>query len=689
MRRPLRHPPHVFLQVESMLVSWNWLREYVSLDVPVETLTQRLMMTGLNLESVAPANDDFAVDLEVTSNRPDCLGHIGVAREASVLFHRPLNIPAARPVEQGPAIASLTSVEIAAPDLCPQYQARLIRGVKIGPSPAWMQQRLTTLGLRPVNNVVDITNYVLLECGQPLHAFDFDKLRGRRIVVRRAAPGEKLFAIDQREYALAPEMCVIADAERPVAIAGVMGGLETEIGPATQNVLIEVAEFTPMSVRDTARRLNLHSDSSYRFERGVDRRNLDWASRRCAELILELAGGELCAGHVFAGVAPPPRGEPIVLRFAQICRLLGIDISPNEAVRILESLGLHQVSAAVDGVCRFVPPSWRRDLTREIDLIEEIARVHGYELIPEDVLVPLEVGARTLRDRVTDRAQEVLLAAGFSEAITLSFVGEELHGLFRPWTAAPPLRVEHSSRQRENLLRQSLVPSLLAVRRQNERHGCFNARLFEQARVYLAADPGAPGSERLLLSFVSGLDFARMKGLAEAVADAVNHAARVTARPAALPGFAPGRGCELLLDGAPWGWLGEIDAEIARRLDLQESATVAEIDMEMLESRSVAAPSFQPLPQFPAVERDLNFILDETVVWHSLAETVHAAAGPLLESVTFDSQYRGPQIAPHKKSYLLRLQYRASDRTLTAEEVESAQQAVITACRTHLAATLR
>src|SRR5438876_5553946 len=254
-----------------MIVSWNWLKEYVRLDMPVEALTGRLMMAGLNLEQVADVEGDLAIDLEVTSNRPDCLCHIGVAREASVLFDRRLELPPAKPVEKGPPTGSLTSVENRAIDLCPQYVARVVRGVRVAGSPDWMQRRLKTLGIRPINNIVDISNYVLMECSQPLHAFDFDRLREKKIIVRRAEPGEKITAIDQRQYELAPEMCVIADAGRPVAIAGVMGGHDTEIGPATANVLIETAEFTPKSVRSTARRLALHSDSSYRFERGIDR----------------------------------------------------------------------------------------------------------------------------------------------------------------------------------------------------------------------------------------------------------------------------------------------------------------------------------------------------------------------------------------------------------------------------------
>lgn len=672
-----------------MIVSWNWLKEYVRLDMPVETLADRLMMAGLNLESITDVEGDIAVDLEVTSNRPDCLGHLGIAREVGALYEREVKVPAAQPVAKGPPTGSLTSVEIQPAAGCPQYMARVVRGVKVGPSPAWLQRRLETLGIRPINNVVDVTNYVLMECGQPLHAFDFDKLHGGRIVVRQAAKGERVVAIDQRAYDLQPEMCVIADADRPVAIAGVMGGLDTEIGAATRNVLIEVAEFAPLSVRNTARRLGLFSDSSYRFERGLDRYNLDWASRRCAELILETAGGELCEGAVFAGTCPAAQLSPITLRFAQLRRILGIDVPPDEAVKILESLGVRRAAEPTAESCQFTAPTWRRDLTREIDLIEEVARIHGYHQIPEDVLVPLEVSTPPLDDRLADRFTSVLLAAGFFEAVTLTFVDEKLHSLFQPWTKAPPLRVEHSTRQRENLLRQSLVPSLLAARRQNERHGNFNAELYEIARIYLAAEPGNAEAEPTVAALVSGKSFGELKGLIEGLADAVNHRARVTARPCDLPQFTPGRGCELLLEGKPWGWLGELSDATRSQLDLHDPVSVAEFNLAPLKQIADIAPAFVPLPHFPAIERDINFVLDEPVTWQEVEQTARAAAGPLLDTLAFDSQYRGPQIPPNKKSYVLRLQYRSPDRTLTAEEVDAIQERVLTACRDKLGAVQR
>jgi phenylalanyl-tRNA synthetase beta chain len=684
-----------------MIVSWEWLREYVALDAPVEDFLARLTMAGLNIESQKPVGDDRAINVEVTSNRPDCLGHIGVAREAAVLFGRSHKVPDANPKTATAKTVDMASVAVECPDLCPQYFARVIRGVKVGPSPAWLRKRLETIGLASINNVVDVTNYVLMECGQPLHAFDLDRLHGRRIIVRQAKPGEKIVAINQRTYELQPGTCVIADADHPVAVGGVMGGLETEIGPTAKNVLIEAANFAPQSIRNTARKLVLHSDSSYRFERGIDPAQLDWASRRCCQLILELAGGELLEEAVFAGV-PINRNRPrIILRFARMPQILGIDIPQDEAVRILTSLGIEPQAPPSSRRCEFVPPTWRRDVTREIDLIEEVARIHGYDHIPQDVPVSLEISAKTLRDRVAEGVRTVLTSAGFFEAVTMSFVSDAVSDLFQPRGVLSKLTVDHSSRRQENVLRQSLIPSLLLSRQVNERHGNFNAQLFEIAKVYLhaggeqsaAEKPGAPKSqsqgEPLMLGLVTGRPLIDAKGIVEAIAHRVCPGAMITVKPSQVAAFAPGRGADLYLNGTLWGWLGEFDRSVTDAIDLKDAVTVAELDVGLLESNAELVSTFQPLAQFPAIDRDLNFVLGEEVTWELLESVVSTAAGPLLERVGFGGQYRGKQIDADKKSYVVTLSYRAPDRTLTADEVETCQKAVIDACAAKLGAKLR
>jgi phenylalanyl-tRNA synthetase beta chain len=672
-----------------MIVSHHWLSEYVEGEFPLEELTHRLTMSGLNLEGTESVGDDTAIDLEVTSNRPDCLGHIGVAREAAVLFGLEHRIPDAAVQTVKEKTSDATSVVIECPDLCPQYIARVIKGVKVGPSPEWMQQRLRTLGITPINNIVDVTNYVLMECGQPLHTFDYDRLAEGRIVVRRARNGETIEAIDHKTYQLTEQMCVIADARSPVAIGGVMGGAATEISEGTVNVLVETANFAPLSIRGTARHLSLFSDSSYRFERGIDEQQLLWASNRCCQLILRLAGGELLDEPVIAGGIPEWSPDPVTLRFAQIERLLGIEIPADECVRILSNLGLRTAVDRDAGSASFVPPSWRRDLTRECDLIEEVGRIHGYEQVPEDADMPVVATHETPRETVLGRIADVLTGAGFYEALTMSFVSSEAFARFTPRPEAQPLRVEHSSRKQENILRQSLIPSLLECRRENERQGTFDARLYEIAAVYLNAAPGEPAAEPTMLSLVSGGSFAEVRGVIDAIAAAVNRKLEVTARPAEVPQFAEGRGAELLLDGKPWGWLGELDRSVTDQLDLRDAVTACEVDVQPLIAALERSPQFTPLPQYPAIERDLNFVLDESVTWERLAATVTSAAGPLLDDVRFVDQYRGKQIPAGKKSYVLSVAYRSPDRTLTGEEVDAAQVNVVAACEAELKAVQR
>ena len=711
-----------------MIVSWNWLKDYVALDGSPAEVAERLMMAGLNLESIEPHGDDQAIDLEVTSNRPDCLGHIGVAREASVLFNKPLTIPPAAVKSNGQPVEQATSVAIECLDLCPRYVARVLRGVKIGPSPKWLHDRLEAVGIASINNVVDVTNYCLMESGQPFHAFDFDKLRGGRIVVRRPKSGEKIQAIDHNEYALTPEMCVICDAERPVAVAGVMGGAATEISSSTKNVLIEVADFSSMSIRATARKLNLHSPSSYRFERGVDSSQMDWASRRCCELIQQVAGGELLEGAIWAGEPPVAQRPAVLLRSNQFRRILGIDVPTDESHRILVALGLkpcspdpcglddseqtgnqpsHKGLGYGDEVRHYLPPSWRRDISREADLIEEVARIHGYDKIPEDVFVPLSLSQKTLTERVLDRLRDTLTAAGFFETITLSFVSSELAELIVGQVSNLPgqskaardgqvgnlpracLTVDHSSRRQENTLRQSLIPSLLVVRRDNERHGNFNAKLFETASVYLAARPGDPTAEPRCLSFVTGGSFVEAKGVVETLVQRINPQSVVTVRPSDQPHIVPGRGAEVLLNGQSLGWLGELSRDVTDKFDLRDNVIAAEFDLATLEASPNLVPTFAELPRYPSISRDLNFVLDETITWDALSEVVRAAAGPSLDALTFGSQYRGQQIPVNKKSYVLTVSFRAADRTLTSEEVDAAVKSVIEACSANLRAALR
>jgi len=675
-----------------MIVSWNWLKQYVALDMTPAELAERLMMAGLNHEDTHAIGDDLAINLEVTSNRPDCLGHLGIAREVSVLWKLPLVIPPAAPRESKTAVAELAKVSVENPPQCPRYTARVIRGVKIGASPRWLVDRLSTVGVASINNVVDITNYVLLECGQPLHAFDLARLGGKQIIVRQAHQGEVFEAINHKSYTLDPSMCVIADAERAVALGGVMGGAATEVTASTKDVLLESAEFDPTSIRATARKLSLHSDSSYRFERGVDPAGVDWASRRAAELILELAGGELAAGSLDVGRRVEER-KPITLRFAQLRRVLGIDVPAATAREILTALGNREVTTD-DKRVEVIPPTWRRDLAREIDLVEEVARIHGYDKIPEDVSVPMATSHRTERDRVVAKVRQALTAAGFDEAMTLSAVEEPWSEAFSPWTDAAPLRSSMPVLRRADRLRRSLVPSLLGARQTNQSLANPVIELFEIAHVYLPQGASLP-REDLMIGLTSGGDFFATKGVIEGLLAALNPAARLEVRPTRHELLDSERSAELLISTPEkadllLGYLGEVSRGGLERFELRGGTTVAELKLSALEQIAELIPKYRQPPVFPAVSRDLNLVVDEAVLWADLAATVQKAAAPHAEAIEFQDVYRDTErLGAGKKSLLLTLTLRSPDGTLTNDEADQIRSRVVEACRAAHAAQLR
>lgn len=685
-----------------MIVSTDWLADYVTLSMPIEELTERLTLTGLNLEGIEQVNGDTAIDLEVTSNRPDCLGHVGVAREIAVLWGQPLECPQPRPEGRGPSITGTTTVEITAPDLCPRYTARLIKGVKVGPSPEWLVKRLATLGVAAINNVVDVTNYVLMECGQPLHAFDFAKLKGGQIVVRQATPGEPFTAINHKEYELTGDEVVIADAERPVALGGVMGGADTEVSDATVDVLIEAADFAPLAVRKAARKHVLFSPSSYRFERGVDSEGIDWASRRCCELILELAGGELQEGVIdvktASWVEPADRRfdegrDHIKLRYPQLPRVLGIDIPHDEVRKILTDLGCTETHNCGECV-KVVPPTWRADLTREADLIEEVARIHGYDKVPTATSLPIFPSTKPREDHVVETVRTILTGAGFDEAYTLSAVEPELADAFKPWaiadSAAGALETGTAVLRRANRLRQSVTPSLLACRRTNETLSNPVVELFEIAKVYLPTDGELP-QEKRVLAITSGGGFHELKGVIEGLVEHVAPSAKLSTTPAEGSLLDGSRSCGLLLDGKPLCLLGELSDEGRSRFDLRGDASVAELDLGVLVAAAELVRVTKPLSSYPPVSRDLNVVVDESTPWASIEETAAAAGGELLEQIAFtDDAFRDPsQLGEGKKSVVFRVQLRSMEGTLTSEQADAVVERIVAALSTQLGGQLR
>jgi len=675
-----------------MIVSWNWLKQYVPLNMPLGELEERLMMSGLNHEGTEEIGGDIAVDLEVTSNRPDCLGHIGVAREIAVLWRGDLKIPAAEPPEGRTPVDELVKVRIECPDLCMRYTARVVRGVKIGPSPKWMARRLETVGITPINNVVDVSNYVLMECGHPMHAFDFGKLErgeleGGEIVVRRPEPGETIEAIDHKTYELGPEMCMICDARDPVAIAGVMGGATTEISAGTTDVLVEAAEFDPVSIRNTARALNLHSDSSYRFERRIDSENIDWASRRCCELILDLAGGELARGAVDVG-QPIRARKPIVLRFSQLKRILGIDVAPDRVRRILAALGNSESRADGESV-EVIPPSWRRDLSREADLVEEVARIHGYDKIPEDVGVPMTASTRRYEDRVTDKIRGVLTATGFDEAMAYSVVDEQAAGAFSPWTSAEPLQSATPVLRGADRLRTSLVPSLLSVRRTNEALANAQIDLFEIAKVYLPRGKKLP-DEQYMLGITSGRDYLALKGVIEALVDVLNPAVRLEAHDAGLDLLEPAASCRFKLDGEVLGYVGSLRQQGLKQFELRAPSTIAELKVSLLTKAANLIPRHVAQPPYPAVTRDLNLVVDEAIRWADVASTVRANCGEFFEELRYRDTYRDAErLGADKKSLLLTIALRSKSGTMTNQQADEIREQIVAVCRQKHGAELR
>lgn len=678
-----------------MIVSWNWLLDYLRLEMPVDALTEKLALSGLNHESTEDVGGDLAIDLEVTSNRPDCLNHLGIAREIGVLFGLPVRYPDPQPVagKNAKSINSLTSVENSEPALCSHFTARVITGATVKESPWWLRKRLETLGVRPISNVVDITNYVLFECGQPLHAYDLEKLAGRKLVVRRGRENEKLQAINGKTYAMTASMLVIADAEKPVGLAGVMGGLETEISASSRDILIESARFDPISVRTTSRALGLFSPSSHRFERPMDPEKTDWASRRCAELILDLAGGTLADGVIELGGIVPKK-EPITLRLSQISRILGIEI-PDAAVReILVRLGLKFHGSPGDGQASWTSPSWRSDLEREIDLIEEVARVHGYHHIPEDRPVPMSVASRTPRERVESGVRDTLTGSGLFEAVTFSLIAENLAKPI-PGDLAPsvaPIRIEHSSRKKETTLRPSLVPSLLEARAYNQAHGSPDFNLFEIAHVYLPRPDRELPDEPVRLAAVVGGDWRHAKGLAEALASRFHLSGKLTTRSSTNPPWPVLAGeaqAVLELDGKPWGIFGNVSAETLKDMDLRLPCAALELDLSLLIELAILEPQYRRIPDQPAVTRDLSLVVTDRIMWSQIAEIAGQSAGPWLESVEFLDDFKGGNLAPDERSVHFGLSFRNPTRTLSGEEADQAVAEVIRTASNNLGARLR
>ena len=675
-----------------MKFSYNWLKDLCGFDMRAFELSEKLSDAGFCVESCEPRNDDWLFDVEVTPNRADCLSHLGLAREVAAVTGGTVDRPDPGSLpEKGGSPEGVTSVEVEAPDLCPRYTALAIRDVQIGPSPQWMQDRLNLCGIRPVNNVVDITNYVMLEMGQPLHAFDLHELDNHQIIVRRARDGEAMTAIDGTECELRDWMCVIADASRPVAIAGVMGGLESEISNTTTDLLLESARFDPVSVRRTARTLRLSSDSSYRFERGVDSEIQPLASRRAASLIAELCGGTIVPG--FSDIrSDSPETPEVTLRLDRVNLVLGVEVPPDRIVEYFRGLELDITNRSEESITVRVP-TWREDLRREIDLIEEVARIYGYHKIGETTSIPVRPVRMSDRERSERRARRLLAGQGFHETMTSSLVEADELQQAQPWTNSEPLALSNPISRQKTHLRLSNMPGLLGTKKFNQARDQAEVDLFELGTIYVPQ--GSPDDrlpdEKLSLAVLTDREngFFVLKGLLLNLLDELGIDEHAGEEIGAGGPFEEGRSLTFTLGDELLGCVGVLDDSVADDLDLEHRPALMELDFGVLVEHCRFDRPYEPVPRYPSSHRDLAVVLDEEVKWADIEKCVQDAAPEFLETVDFFDIYRGEQLPEGHKSVAFSLTFCSPERTLTNEEVDEAQQEIVEALKEELGATLR
>jgi phenylalanyl-tRNA synthetase beta chain len=653
---------------------------------------------------------DDVLEVAVTTNRPDALCHLGIAREVAALLGQPLRRPTVNltPYLTEVPVAERARVVLEDPVGCPRYTARVVVGAKVAPSPRWMQVRLRAVGMRPISNIVDITNFVLMEYGQPLHAFDRTTVAEATIIVRRARSGEVMVTLDQQERKLTPEDVLICDARRAVAIAGIMGGLDTEVSDATSEVLVESASFAPTAIRRTSRRLGLATEASYRFERGIDPAIADEASARAAQLMAELAGARICHG-VLDEYPHPVRPGVVDLRLAYVHRLLGIDLSEERIAQLLGSIEL-QVKPKGGGVLAVQVPTFRPDLTREADLCEEIVRLHGLDAVP--ATIPLTARApQASGDPVAEATRDALCAAGLDEAITLGFTApRKLAALLPPddearwresgaWPAGrAPVRVQNPLRDDDAVMRTSLLPGLLDVLRLNLGRGSTDVRVFEVGVVFLprAGEP-LPDERRMVAGLVTGrgdgwlaagaaLDFHDAKGAVERLTGALGLEAEI-AHPGSVPYLHAGQVAEVRVGGKPVGAVGQVHPRVRAAFGVEVPCFAFELSLD-----GVALPTrkFRELPRFPAVVRDLSFFVDEKLPSARITAAIAELREPLREDVRVIEDYREPgRVAAGSKGMLWSITYRASDRTLTDQEVNACQVRLVEHLRSSLGIEVR
>jgi phenylalanyl-tRNA synthetase beta chain len=693
-----------------MKVQVDWLKEYTEIDVPTDELGHVLTMAGLEIEShetveLPDGEKSEVLELNVTPNRGYCLSHIGVAREVSALLNKSLKLPdplKALESEWGEvAVEDRVSVENLEPELCPRYCALVIENVKVGPSPKWLKDRLTAIGLRPINNIVDITNFVMMEYGQPLHAFDRDLLAGNKIIIRRAKKGEPFASLDGTELKLEPDALVIADGEKPVALAGIMGGTNCQVSEITCHVVLESACFDPTTVRKGSKKYGLRSDSSYRFERGVDWNGVVSAQARAALMIKELAGGEICLGRVDIY---PQEQKPIFvsLRMSRLNQLLGASFNSEQVQDILFRLGMEVPNQSENMEVKI--PSFRPDLLREVDLIEEIARIDGFDKV--DTVYPV-AGVRPVRisakQNIIKKVREVFCCAGFAETVHYSFiecvVAEEFKTAFasernRVIALKNPLSSEYDT------MRTSLLPGLLKTAGLNLSKGQKPLKLFEVGSVYFSDSNGARTEKAVLSAIVLGpyeltpwkprggdYDFYDLKGTLEMLITHLH--LKLEIFPDSRPFLLPDKSVRVQISDKELGFLGQMAPEQNLVGELGQNVYALELDLGALEKSASSSLQFQPIPKFPETYRDISILVDRSVTSQKAADVILKTGSPLIQKVELYDHFEGKKIQADKKSLTFALSFQSAERTLSDDEVNPLFEKIVQTLKSELGASLR
>ena len=674
-----------------MNISYKWLKELIDIDLDPETLAEKLTLVGLELDGMRTVGDDHIFDIEVTSNRGDCLSHLGVAREISAFSNKDIRFPESLADE--PHVEPTDLVRIEDPDLCRRFTARTIKNVNIGPSPAWLVKRLEAIGERSINNVADITNYVMHELGQPMHAFDLRKLAGNSIVVRRAKSGETITTLDEIERKLNSSMLMICDQEKPVAVGGVMGGLDSGITEETSEVLLEVAYFKRDSIRQTSRDLNLSSEASYHFERGVDIDNLTRASNRAARLICELAAG---TAEDFVDVYPVSV-EPIDIAApnltSEVTRLSGLEVGEDEIRRILNRLGLETSDNKT-----FRVPTWRHDMTIDEDLVEEVVRIHGYDRVGEELPSALSSGEYQPNETRKRNLRRALTNMGFDEALSYSFIDERHDSIF---DFVPSLMDSEASEKFISIkdpiiegstrMRPSLISGLLDAVKVNFNHQNRNVKLFEIGKVFAKShnEKGLPTEQELMGIVITGnethankafmtrpLDFFDIKGAVETTLTTAN-ARPFDYKAVRVRHLQEGQSAELVFAGNTVGFVGRLSDEIISSYKFKQPVYVAEFDLEtVLESGEVPS-NYVPLPLFPGISRDISLIAERNISYATIESEIRQMGFELCRNVEFVDVFEGKGMKDNERSITIRLEYRSNERTLTEEEVEKVHHSIL------------